>query len=623
MFKRVSLLLQFCLLCAGVVLFSSQSYGQATITVDAGNLSSSLPHFWSECVGTGTMAYCLKPEWQAAAKIGADEAGFKRVRGHGILMGWNNIDRTGFFHWNGTGTPTYTWGTLDSIYDFIVDSCKMAPIVELSFMPKDLQSNNTCISKPKNYDIWRDMIHELVAHCIERYGLEKVRSWYWEVWNEYDYSGFFNGSANDYYMMYQKAAEGVKRADSLIMVGGPSSTGPDKLQAFVNYCNTNKVKLDFLSNHKYGGGASGPNGDPAVIRDECRQRATVIKNSGKKMYSLNTEYNSSWAGQGGNTGANCVSMDSHVNAPFVAKCVKLILDDHTAGTYLPPDVLSYWAISDVFDEQPPNNGGSFIENHNKVPFGQVFGLINYQGIRKATFNSFKLLHTMGTSRLSLTGGSGTADGVDGFASVNSDSTVVSVLLYNFYTALDGSGGEKNVSLTIKNLPFAAGKIETVRYLIDADHSNPYGVWVKQGKPAVPSDAQWQAMRDAQNISEIEPKAESEYSGAAITRTFTLARQSVTQFVIRKAGITAAADGKRVREVPLSNIFSMSGTVITINSTVKQPGTAAIYSANGRILNVVELSSIHPTDAGKGLAPGVYIVGINAASSTVMRKMIVR
>jgi len=34
-------------------------------------------------------------------------------------------------------------------------------------------------------------------------------------------------------------------------------------------------------------------------------------------------------------------MDSHVNAPFVAKTVKLILDDYTKGTYVLPDVLSY------------------------------------------------------------------------------------------------------------------------------------------------------------------------------------------------------------------------------------------------------------------------------------------
>ena len=57
-----------------------------TLTVDGSVRQGAIPHFWSECVGTGTMEYCLKPAWTTAARIGAQEAGFKRVRGHGILI---------------------------------------------------------------------------------------------------------------------------------------------------------------------------------------------------------------------------------------------------------------------------------------------------------------------------------------------------------------------------------------------------------------------------------------------------------------------------------------------------------------------------------------------------------
>ncbi len=64
-----------------------------TLELDGSKKLADIPHFWSECVGTGTMEYYLKPEWQVAAKIGAKEAGFKYVRGHGIFVIPNSIRR--------------------------------------------------------------------------------------------------------------------------------------------------------------------------------------------------------------------------------------------------------------------------------------------------------------------------------------------------------------------------------------------------------------------------------------------------------------------------------------------------------------------------------------------------
>ena len=84
----------------------------------------------------------------------------------------------------------------------------------------------------------------------------------------------------------------------------------------------------------------------------------MIKSSGKTLFNINSEYNSSYSGPRRNTVLNCISMDSHVNAPFITKSIKLILDDYTAGTYQLPDVLSYWTISDCFNESAPGGGQS-------------------------------------------------------------------------------------------------------------------------------------------------------------------------------------------------------------------------------------------------------------------------
>jgi xylan 1,4-beta-xylosidase len=575
------------------------------ITVDGGVKKGYIPHFWSECVGTGTMIYCLKPEWQVAAKIGAEEAGFKRVRGHGILIGWNGTDNDGIMTING-GTATYNWKNLDSIIDFLL-SINIQPGIELSFMPKALQSNGV-ISKPNDWNAWRDLIKEMVLHCIDRWGEEEVLSWYWEVWNEWDYSGFWNSTPEqqaeqDYNMLYQKAAEGAKSANPNIIIGGPVTTGANRLQSFVNYCNSNNVEYDFLANHCYGS-SPGTATDPVSVRNDNRSRSDVIKQSGKKLYSLNTEYSSTYTGQGGNTDPNVVSMDNHQNAPFVVKCMKLIIDDHLSGAYTLPDVLSYWAISDVFDEWGTNKT-SFIAANNNIPFGGVFGLITYQGIRKATFNAFKMLHMMGDTLLSVTGGSNASDGVDGFATVNSDGSEVAVVIYNFYTELSGNAGTNSVDLTVNNLPLSHGKMEVTRYLIDADHSNAYGVWQSQGKPARPSESQWDEMREAEILAVVDGPTEIDFNGSAYTASFDLKGHAVTLLLFKK-DIPNKTGRRSDVAVPMPSLVCKGSVIDLKHARTAGPVTLSVFSANGRLVHKYErvTSSI---DLANECSSGLHII----------------
>jgi xylan 1,4-beta-xylosidase len=602
------------------ILFSSMVYlhqmiyaSEYTITIDGSDNIAYIPHFWSECVGTGTMIYCLKPEWRTAMKIGAEEAGFKRVRGHGILIGWNGTENDNIMSISG-GTVTYNWANIDSIFDFLL-SINVRPSVELSFMPRALQSNGVT-SKPNDFNAWRDLIREMVLHCIDRWGEEEVTSWYWEVWNEYDYSGFWNGSKQDYYQLYAKAAEGAKAANPDIKIGGPVTTGSPPLQDFIDYCTTSNVPLDLIANHCYGS-APGSSTDPVSVRNDNRSRSDVIKSSGKQLYSLNTEYNSTWSGQGGNNDPNVMSMDSHINAPFVVKSQKLIIDDYLSGQYLLPDVLSYWAISDVFDESGANKG-SWIAMNNYRPFGAVFGLVNYQGIRKATFNAFKMLHMMGDTLVSLSGGSGESDGVDGFATISADGSEVAVIIYNFYTNLTGSGGENTVNVSVGNLPFSAGKVDVMRYLVDADHGNAYGVWEKQGKPASPSESQWEAMREAQHLATVD-SSEIDYSGESYTTSFTLSRYAVTLLVFKKKESNKTGYRKKIGISRSSLVYT--GTVLDLKNVSNKAAVLSVYSANGRLLRRYEKVP-HSIDMAMEFSSGLHIIELQTPQGKVMDKLTV-
>lgn len=519
-----------------------------------------VPHFWSRCVGTGTMELCLRKEWRDAARMGVEEAGFMSVRGHGVLS------RLDIFSWDGAGEPTYNWTKFDQIYDFLVDTLHMHPLVELSFCPEAL-APDTEISPPKDYTVWQAYIKALVNHCIERYGREEVRKWYWEVWNEYDFSGFWSGTEAEYYKLYQYTAAGAKSADSLIIIGGPAGVNFQVLDKFAEFCRVNDVPLDFLSNHTYG--PPGPTAYPVTIRNDNRIRSNTIGKFGRKLLSMNTEFNTTWAGGGSDTSDNAYSMDSHVNAAFIAKSIKLLLDD--MGTYQLPDVLTYWVISDVFDE------GYYIERNNFVPFAQVFGLINYQGIPKAAFNQFRMLHMMGTTRLKLTGGTGDSDGVDAFATVNNTGSEVAVMVYNFYDTLRGHTAIDTVALTIGSLPFADDDVDIYHYRIDSLHSNPHSVWLQQGQPVTPTTQQWEALRKASGLAELVPVKTVAYTGMAFTDTFSIPRQAVSLILFKKKHpVPVTAPVKQHSGCPITFVNGTVGTSLPLQGI-----TLNIYTLDGR------------------------------------------
>jgi xylan 1,4-beta-xylosidase len=497
----------------------------ASLAVDAAQVVSALPRPWTGAVGTGTASLSLRTDLQTQFKIVNRELGMQRVRGHGILN-----DDVGVFHWTGgTAAPTYDWTKFDTILKGYA-AAGMRPIMELTFTPMALAraTDAGVISNknpPSDLQVYSQFIEAVVQHCVDTFGADDVKKWYWEVWNEPDYPGFWTATQADYLSMYGAAVSGATMALPDILIGGPATTyaGP-WVTAFLQYTKSTNTRVSFVSSHGYGA-AIGPTADPNGPATDVDTRAGLITGGGYSLAdvkSLNTEFNSTYGGQGGNTSPNCVSMDSNVNASFIVKTAKLV-SDRIQTNPAKLDVISYWTASDIFDE------GSYIQNHNGLPFGQVFGLMNYQGIRKASFNGFKMLSYLGPKRLRVTGGTGTADGIDALAAVSDAGDEVQVLVYNYSTTIDTTGSD-NATVTVNNLPFAGKPIFVTQFIVDPSHSNPYGVWLTQNKPAAPTEAQWQAMRQAQHLALAQPVS-TMTAGSSYTTTFALPSQSASLIIL--------------------------------------------------------------------------------------------
>jgi glucosylceramidase len=556
-----------------------------TLSVDAGNQVSGNPHFWSTCVGTGTASLTLRSDLQTHYQIANRELGMQRVRGHGVLN-----DDMGIYQ----GPGNYDFSKFDTYLDAIA-AAKMRPIMELSFMPTELAASGNSRNPPGDHAAYQDFIQAVVQYTVDKYGEADVGTWYWEVWNEPNYDGFWTGTMDDYLRMYDAAVAGATAVLPNIIIGGPATTpgSTSQMTQFINHVKNENVRFNFVSSHAYPGGA-GENASASFGVDDNNGRVNVITSAGystDEIQSLNTEWNSSYSGQGGNMAGNCVSMDSHVNAPFVVKTVKL-LTDQVEGDKPPLDIFSYWVISDVFDESSGPSGSYILSRtpNGTLPFGQVFGLMTFQGMRKAAYNGFKMLHYLGDKRLVATGGTGTRDGVDALAAASSDGSEVQIIVYNYYTAT-GTTGTDNVTLTVNNLPFAGEEGYITRFAIDENNTNPYQVWVDQNRPSAPSEEQWRAMHVAQHMTPVEPIAKQTFD-ASYTATFAIPKQGASMIILGRNRPLIGRDARV--EIEGEDYDGQSG-VTREDSGDTSMGQSISVAANG----YVYFESVDYTDAGVG------------------------
>src|ERR1044072_1462002 len=106
------------------------------VLVDTRQGTVPLRHVWSECAGSDRAAITLRESWRQDLDRWRNEVGLKRVRFHGILN-----DELGVFAPSimSRGRTAPNFHNVFEVYDGLV-ARGVAPLVELSFMPKALAS---------------------------------------------------------------------------------------------------------------------------------------------------------------------------------------------------------------------------------------------------------------------------------------------------------------------------------------------------------------------------------------------------------------------------------------------------------------------------------------------------
>jgi xylan 1,4-beta-xylosidase len=355
------------------------------IAVDYSRVKGKHNKFFNEVVGAGRAAEGLRADWIRGLEVVHRECGFKYIRFHGLLQ-----DEMGVYSEDKQGQPVYNFQYIDALYDSILN-VGMKPFVELSFMPQALASGSKTvfwwkgnITPPKDYGKWEQLIQALVKHWTTRYGVDEVKQWLFEVWNEPNLNIFWSGDQAEYFKLYEVTTQAIKGVSPAYRVGGPATAGNGWVSETINFATKSHVPLDFITTHDYGVRGSGfDNGvqqlylmtEPEAIIGGVRLSRAQIKASALPNLPLHyTEWSTSYSPRD-------PIHDSYVSAPYILAKLK--------GTEGVADSMSYWTFTDIFEENGPVPS----------PFHGGFGLLNFQGLRKPAFYAYQFLNRLGDEEL--------------------------------------------------------------------------------------------------------------------------------------------------------------------------------------------------------------------------------
>ena len=451
-----------------------------TIVIETQAPAHAFPHYWERMFGSGRAILALRQSYRRDLKAVKSVTDFQYVRFHDVFD-----SDVGSYSENKQGKPEYNFTYVDQIYDGLLAN-GIRPFVELSFMPQALASTperqpffyHPYIAPPKDWDQWGDLIRKFARHLVERYGIDEVSGWYFEVWNEPNI-GFWAGNPKQttYFHLYDVAAHALKSVSPRLRVGGPATAQAAWVKAFIKHCADGHVPVDFVSTHVYGDDTTE---DVFGTHQKIARRDMVVM-AVKKVHE---EVKSSPL-------PNLPIIFSEYNATYMN--IPDITDSAFMGPWLAETIgrcdglvhlLSYWAFSDVFEEQ----------GVAKTPFYGGYGLVAIGHIPKASYNDFALLHRLGSERLAEENGP--------VIVTRRDDGTLAIALWNY--APPGNGGSsRTYKLSFKGF---TGTHRAIIWTVDKHHGSPLTTWEAMGKPNFPTPAQQQILRQAAQLPPPEIEA---------------------------------------------------------------------------------------------------------------------
>jgi xylan 1,4-beta-xylosidase len=441
---------------------------QETVIIDASGTATPFPHYWEQMFGSGRAVLSLRESYRNDIRAVKQVADFRYVRFHAIFH-----DEVGVYNLDERGNPIYNFSYVDQIYDGLLKN-DVRPFVEISFMPRRLAFNPDAlhpfwykpnVSPPRNMEAWDALIAQFIQHLVDRYGIDEVANWYFEVWNEPNID-FWVGvpSKRSYFNLYAHTARAIKGVSQRLRVGGPATAAASWITDFLRFTADNHVPVDFVSTHAYadddvedlfGNNVPIPM-DDRVCRAVDKVRSEIKNSSTPNLPFLLTE----WSVQG-TDGARDTIFVGPALANTISQCDGLV------------NLMSFWTFSDVFEE-----GGPIPK-----PFIGSFGLRAKGGINKPSYYAFGLLHQLGDKRLANSAR-------DAIVTVNGRGGLT-IALWNLVDPGE-QGSAKTINLVFEHIS-ATSQVSIQE--LNADHGNVLKAYKEMGEPIDPTPDQVEKLNE--------------------------------------------------------------------------------------------------------------------------------
>ena len=288
---------------------------------------------------------------------------------------------------------------------------------------------------PENKSKWAEICKHIIMHYNDGWADGyHYNITYFEIWNEPDLDGFWNGTTKSYFDLYKIAAETLKQYNPHLKIGGPCTSSifnTNFTTRFLSFIKENQLPLDFYSWHMYAD-------TPYQLYNGSKLVRNLLDSYGfTETESINTEWN-----------YNILSpqrdKDNAKNAAFTA--------------------CSLSAFQDAGIDYAFRYRGTGDNNWLTRFIGFDLSLFSTDGLFKTPALSFLAFHYLSTDtpiRLQ-TPVIDAKEKTTYLAGISEDNTNITLLLSNFDTE------DASYEINIKNLPWNSN-YTIAHYLIDENH----------------------------------------------------------------------------------------------------------------------------------------------------------
>ncbi|MGG0824811.1 helix-turn-helix domain-containing protein [Paenibacillus turicensis] len=455
-----------------------------TIDKDVDSEGTQLHAIWNKMMNIGSANTLLNQNMRDQITEMKEDIPIEYIRFEGIFNQEMDVlqkDKKGF---------KFNWKFVNQALDYLLE-IEVKPFVCLSYMPLPFASKSTSFfnyqgntSPPKEMGQWLSLVQSFLTNCINRYGLEQVSTWYFQIWTEFPVNDIhWSGTLEQYFELYKQTALLIKNISPIIKVGPAAEnfhTQDQPSERLLKFCQSYGVPIDFYCCNiyhnridflKWGEQSSTNPVDLQSIpfqyesKNHTKQRLMktyhmLRRYYGEEIQFMVTRWNLSWD----------VTNPLHDTAFMATFIIDNMLDDAIEKA----SAIGFLSASDILYEWDMEN----------KPFYGGTGLMNTDGIKKSAYYAFVFLSKLGETVI--------AKGKHYIITRKGDN--IQILLYNptYLNQLYERGEQEDrqiynlfeetsdisVDLQLNNL---YGTYKCKQYSLNRDHGSAYDEWVRMGE----------------------------------------------------------------------------------------------------------------------------------------------